>query len=90
MLTEQPNLLQHRDASGRRAVHYAAASGHMEFVRDAVTANPELVTMEDDSGWTLLLISASSGHPEIVRFLLTNPRTNVNPRFPFTYRLIYN
>jgi ankyrin repeat protein len=74
-------LLEHADATGRRAVHYATASGHLEFVQKSLEKKPELAQMADDTGWTLLLIAASAGHTEVVRHLLANPLTNVNQRF---------
>lgn len=80
LLSEHPELLRHTDASNRQLVHYAAASGHLEFIQNALSTRPELVLAEDDSGWTLLLIAASAGHPEVVRFLLTFPQTNVDHR----------
>jgi ankyrin repeat protein len=83
LINEKCELLQYCDSSGRKAVHYAAASGHLDFVRQRLSEKPELSRMADDSGWTLLIIAASAGHTEIVRLLLETAGTDVNHRLLF-------
>ncbi|KAL7069875.1 hypothetical protein ACQ4LE_010880 [Meloidogyne hapla] len=82
LLLEQPNLRQYSDSTGRKAVHYAAASGHYEFVKTEIAANHSLVYVVDDDHWTILMIAASAGQLEIVRLLLSYSKDDFMLSFP--------
>lgn len=59
-----------RDAVGRTALHWAAASGSMELIH-YLLENKARINATDRLGWTPLTMAALYGHDAAVRFLLS-------------------
>eukprot|EP00762_Andalucia_godoyi_P008477 ANDGO_05800.mRNA.1 26S proteasome non-ATPase regulatory subunit 10 len=58
-----------RDADGRTAVHWAAASGHLSGVETLLQRGAQAEST-DEGGWTPLISAASAGHADVVQELL--------------------
>lgn len=62
-------IVDDRDENGGTALHYAAAKGKLQFVRELINHGAD-VNAEDNDNWTALLCAAKEGHTDICIELL--------------------
>eukprot|EP00253_Pinus_taeda_P018434 PITA_18434 len=59
-----------KDSQGGTALHSAASRGHVEAVKEVLSAAPSTITFQDDNGNAALHVAAYNGHWGVVKEIL--------------------
>ncbi|KAJ9101521.1 hypothetical protein QFC20_005214 [Naganishia adeliensis] len=69
LITQDPNIVNSKDADGRTPLHWAAMTDNLSILQNILSHHPQ-VDAQDDSGWTPLMIAASAGQVQAVHELV--------------------
>mmetsp|Transcript_30855 Transcript_30855/g.52232 ORF Transcript_30855/g.52232 Transcript_30855/m.52232 type:complete len:970 (+) Transcript_30855:125-3034(+) len=70
-------LTPRKDCSGHTVLHYAAANGHLDYVKGVVAKSKEAISVVSNNGDSALLLAAKNGHRECLQHLMENASKEV-------------
>ncbi|KAJ9110465.1 hypothetical protein QFC19_001591 [Naganishia cerealis] len=69
LLSQDPKLVNSKDADGRTPLHWAAMTDNLAVLQTILSHHPE-IDAHDDGGWTPLMIAVSAGQAQAAHELV--------------------